>query len=700
MITKNKKDLNFYITVFHILVIIALCFTSQQAQATKAPEKVSIQFKWFHQFQFAGYYAALEKGFYAEEGLDVELIERDPSIGHIDQVLNGKSEYGVADAGLVLYRQQGKPVVLIAQIFQHSPLALLARQDSGIRTPCDLVGKTIMADMMNNSDAPVYGMLLKTLGSLDKVNVVPHTYRNEDLLEGKVDSMDSYLTDQPFWFNKRGVNINIIDPRDYGVDFYGDNLFTTEAEIRDHPTRVDKIIRATKRGWRYALRHQEEIVDLILEKYDNRDLDREHLLFESLQTKNVILPDVVELGSYEPSRFSKMAEIYTLLGFAESSKVDEQFYYQSVKSQIDLTTDELLWLKTHRKIRLAIKNSWLGITVKFGTDLKTILKWSAPFLLAIIIVIVFVVTWNRKLSCDVAKRKLAEEGLRKLTRAVENGPMAIIITDLQGTIEYVNPKFTHMTGFESGEAIGHNPRIFSSGQHPQEFYKEVWKTILAGKEWHGEFLNKAKTGELQWQSALIAPIIDENKEVTHFVSIQEDVTEKNMVAKELQKLSWAIEHSPVSVVITDLEGTIEYVNPCFCKTSGYTQEEAIGQNPQILNSGKHSPEFFKELWDTIKSGQVWNGEIANKRKNGTIYWENSTISPILDETGQIISFEAVKEDITERKRLRTEMRQNLDDLERFSSMAIDREEKMIELKEEINQLLEQAGQKEKYTIVK
>ncbi|MES9956438.1 MAG: ABC transporter substrate-binding protein [Sedimenticola sp.] len=239
-------------------------------------DKVSIQLKWFHQFQFAGYYAALEKGFYAEEGLEVTLKERDLKIDRVDQVLNGDSEYGVADAGLILHRLQGKPVVLLSQIFQHSPLVILSLKGSDIRTAYDLSGKTIMGKILKQSDSPLQGMFLETLGSLDTIKVVPHTYRNEDLIEGKVDAMDAYLTDQPYWFKERGVKVNIIDPRDYGIDFYGDNLWTTETEIAQHPERVEKIIRASRRGWHYALENIEEIVDLILEKYNTQNLSREH----------------------------------------------------------------------------------------------------------------------------------------------------------------------------------------------------------------------------------------------------------------------------------------------------------------------------------------------------------------------------------------------------------------------------------------
>ena len=120
--------------------------------------------------------------------------------------------------------------------------------------------------------------------------------------------------------------------------------------------------------------------------------------------------------------------------------------------------------------------------------------------------------------------------------------------------------------------------------------------------------------------------------------------------QQLNKLSLAVEQSPSTVVITDTKGNIEYVNPMFTKLTGYSNEQAIGQNPNILKSGMHKPEFYKQLWDTITSGKKWRGEFYNKKKNGEFYWENASISPLTNEEGDITHFIAVKEDITERKK--------------------------------------------------
>ena len=135
------------------------------------------------------------------------------------------------------------------------------------------------------------------------------------------------------------------------------------------------------------------------------------------------------------------------------------------------------------------------------------------------------------------------------------------------------------------------------------------------------------------------------------------------VEVQLKKLSRAVEYSPSSIVVTDKSGRIEYVNPKFTKITGYTYDEAIGQNPRIMKSGKQSAELYKELWSTIASGKEWRGELCNKRKNGQLYWESVSISSITNESGQIVNYVAVKEDISERKKMEETIRLHNEKLE-------------------------------------
>ncbi len=152
---------------------------------------------------------------------------------------------------------------------------------------------------------------------------------------------------------------------------------------------------------------------------------------------------------------------------------------------------------------------------------------------------------------------------------------------------------------------------------------------------------------------------DADGKPVRMIGTHSDITERILVQEKLLKLSKAVENSPASVVITDLNGTIEYVNPKFTKVTGYTAQEAIGQNPRILKSGTFSQKVYEKLWQTILAGEVWQGEFHNKKKSGESYFEAATISPIRDDKGNIAYFVAVKEDITERKRTEQELKKSM-----------------------------------------
>jgi diguanylate cyclase (GGDEF)-like protein/PAS domain S-box-containing protein len=193
----------------------------------------------------------------------------------------------------------------------------------------------------------------------------------------------------------------------------------------------------------------------------------------------------------------------------------------------------------------------------------------------------------------------------------------------------------------------------------------------------------------------VSPLLDHLKNITGHLLVLHDITDRKRAEKEmlgvnnrLRTLSVAIEQSPVATVITDLEGNIVFVNPKFSESTGYTAEEAIGQNPRILKSGEKSSLEYKDLWDTLLSGHSWQGVFHNKKKNGELYWESAVISPVKNEHGVITHFMAVKEDITERKRLQEDLeyQANVDDLtgvsnrRNFLKLAISELKRAIRLK--------------------
>lgn len=305
-----KKKVIVYIIV---LTITQLCLQTIQAQHNEY-QSVNIALKWKHQFQFAGYYAAVKKGYYKEEGLDVSLIEDTNNQPAIDLVLKGEAQYGVASSELVLARAVGKPVVVLAVIFQHSPIVLLSRHDSNLKYLSDYIGKTIMATQYDMHEINL--LFIKEGIDPKKINHIRHQYTLDPLINHNVDGSVDYLSMQPNQLANRGVEPRIIRPIDYGIDFYGDAFFTSEKEIRKYPQRVEQITRATLKGWEYAMANKEEIIDYILElqSVQKRGITKGDLLYEADKMEELIQPKLVEIGHMNPLRWEKIAQMYAAQG--------------------------------------------------------------------------------------------------------------------------------------------------------------------------------------------------------------------------------------------------------------------------------------------------------------------------------------------------------------------------------------------------
>jgi PAS domain S-box-containing protein len=270
-------------------------------------ERLVLQLKWKHQFQFAGYYAAIEKGFYKEAGLEVILKEGKPGMSFADEVVSGNADYGIDMPILLLERYKGKPVVVLAAILQHSPEIIIVRKDSGIISPHDLLGKRIMLCPKGNIES--LAMFRNEGLALEQLQFVDHSWDIDDLIEKNVDAATGYLTDRPFMLQNRGVPYNIIHPLTYGVDFYGDCLFTSEKEIKDHPKRVKSFRDASLQGWDYAMRYPEEIAELILKKYHSK-LSRDALLFEANAMQELMQPKFIQIGHMNPDRWKHIADTF------------------------------------------------------------------------------------------------------------------------------------------------------------------------------------------------------------------------------------------------------------------------------------------------------------------------------------------------------------------------------------------------------
>ncbi len=273
-------------------------------------DDLRLQLKWKHGFHFAGYYAAVAQGYYQEEGLQVEIAEARPGVDAVAAVLGERATYGIAGSSLLLARAAGKPVVALAAIFQHSPLVLAMRRTSGSPKPQDLVGKQVMIEPFADE---LYAYLGRDGVTREQMQVVPHDFDLRSLIDGKVDAMSIYASNEADVLDKANFDYQILSPAAAGIDFYSDVLFTSERELRRYPDRVRRFRAASLRGWKYAMNHPDEMIDLILTHYPGSG-SREHLAYEANALRALIRPDLIEPGHMHPGRWQDIAEVYAQAG--------------------------------------------------------------------------------------------------------------------------------------------------------------------------------------------------------------------------------------------------------------------------------------------------------------------------------------------------------------------------------------------------
>lgn len=385
-------------TLAFVLCLLLLAPAVILADVNQPLEKITMQLRWKHQFQFAGYYAAKHKGFYREQGLDVTIVAGEPGKTPVREVLEGRAEYGEANSESLYEFLNGEPLVALAAIFQHSPSILLTLEKSGIRFPQHLIGKKVMM-VGGTDDFDFLAMLANEGVDIDSVDVIPSSYNIQDLIDGKVDVFNAYLTNEPYYLQEKGVAGHVISPVNYGVDFYSDILFTTREEIKKNPQRVKAFREASIRGWEYAMANPEEIIDLILTEYGS-EKTRPHLQFEARAMQKLIMPDLIPVGNINPGRFQRMADLMVRFGFADSNFSLDDFIYDP------------------------------NPTVGRDVFVKTTVIFSALLLLA---AIVAVLLWrlNQRLRYEINQRHAAEKKLLKIAYhdALTGLPNRILFSD-------------------------------------------------------------------------------------------------------------------------------------------------------------------------------------------------------------------------------------------------------------------------------
>jgi len=342
------------------LVLLFFIIISVNASEVKS-QKVTFQLQWKHQFEFAGFYMAKEKGFYKELGLDVEFIEFKNGINIVDEVLSQRADYGVGYSSIIVDYLNAKPIVFVANFFKQSPLVLVTQKD--ITSVSQLRGTKIEGLSNNIDNITLYTMLNKFDLNENDIETLAPTFKMDNFINKKVDAMTAFTTNELYLLDIAGIKYNIFDPVTYGTKYYDVNLFTSKKEVLNNPQRVKNFRQASIKGWIYALEHKTETVELILEKYNTQNKSKESLLFEAKQIEQVMLPKVHKVGSIDIDRVKIIADNFIHSGFVQNdTKYNINDFLFDIKTyQNFLTNDDLKYIKELKNIKICVDPNWMPI---------------------------------------------------------------------------------------------------------------------------------------------------------------------------------------------------------------------------------------------------------------------------------------------------------------------------------------------------
>ena len=469
--------------------------------SAEAPlEPVTLQLKWQHQFQFAGYYAAVEKGFYAAAGFDTTLVEYKGQGDLFESVLSGATEFGLADSSIVVKRLQGKPVVVLSTVFQHSPLVLISLKERGILSPYEFAGKKVMFQL-GADDASIQAMLT-TLGVRpSEYQQVPHNFDNFALVneENAVDVMSAYLSNQPFIYQEEGFDVQIINPSNYGIDFYGDLLYSSEAYVRENPERAIAFRDASLQGWQYALQYPDEVIEWLQSKYASKK-SVAALQYEANVIRQMVAPEFVALGSMYSERFSRIADIYKQLKLAPVNG-----------DLVGFTLNEYLETDAEDNRRL----------------LQVI--GSISVLLAIAVGVLILIMRSLRLTVKRRTQELNQTNMA-LSHQLELTDRYVIsaVVGTDGRFLKVSTALCQSSGYTQDELLNMNANQLVS-RHTLERRQQAIEKVVQGNSWQGELQYTRKDGSDFWVFIFIDPMLDSTGHIVSMRSTATDITEKKLI---------------------------------------------------------------------------------------------------------------------------------------------------------------------------
>lgn len=330
-----KHSLKVFCLVFCFGAFLIACSEEKKAPEPAKPsvQHTSLQLQWVTQAQFAGYYVALEKGWYRDEGIELDIYPGGPDIIPIDLVSTGTRDFGtIMLSDLSVAIEKGQQVISIGQIQQANGLLLIAKAASGIKEPKDFVGKRI-GIWYQGFEAQFNAMLTKERVPSEGIKIIPQGWSMDPFLKGDLDVASAMVYNEYHVVLESGIKpdeLNVIDYRSYGLDFPGDTLFTSRKLLKDNPDLCTRMLRASLKGWQYAVKHPEEAVDIVL-KYDTSGIQKkEHQLVMMQEiAKLVQLPDR-PIGQTDPDAVSRMIETLRQYNVLKGTVRPEDIYQSDI----------------------------------------------------------------------------------------------------------------------------------------------------------------------------------------------------------------------------------------------------------------------------------------------------------------------------------------------------------------------------------
>ena len=315
--------------ITYLLLLLSL-------HASESNQKVTLYLDWLNQFQFAGYYMAKENGYYNDLDLDVNIIEysKDANNDITQKVIKDEAVYGIGKSSLIIDKFAGNDIILLSSIFQNSPMALISLSSSNIKTPKDLINKKIMITNDAKESVSIKSLLMSEGVNFQDLNTQNFSSNEiNDLINGNIDAITCYLSNEPFILKQKNIDFNIIHPNNYNFDFYEGILFTSQKELKNNPIRAQNFNQASIKGWEYAFNNIEKTAKIIYEKYNTQNKSLESLIFEGEVLKKLSKIDENLLGNINPRTIDEIKRIYSLLNLKST--------------HISFETESIILNKTH-----------------------------------------------------------------------------------------------------------------------------------------------------------------------------------------------------------------------------------------------------------------------------------------------------------------------------------------------------------------